>query len=126
MTHILLRAIPLAIVVIGLASAFAWYDSYETHVDKMSISSMYSRTHAFENNGPPRGGTETPLSIYTRIIEIDRTEEPAWHEKGRLLNKSEMCAESALHYRQYIKEFPNSIRADEGYEIAKKCGVDEN
>ena len=121
MTHVQLRFIPLILLIAISFTVYVVYDNSLSEKGKLNIPSMYVRAHVFEEREYLHNVSERPLDIYTRIMEIDPTDELAWHEKGRLLNKSEMCMESVLHYRQYVKEFPHSIRADEGYEIAKEC-----
>ena len=81
---------------------------------------MYFRASDLENGQYPR--YDKALDIYTKIIEMDKKEDTAWHEKGRILNHLERCSESLLHYVDYLKVFPDSERAVQGYEIAKNCG----
>ena len=115
----LLRVIPLiAIISVSILAITGYYYDQE-QIKKISIPEMYFRADDLESGQYPR--YDKALDIYTKIIEIDRTEENAWHEKGRLLNHLERCSESLLHYVEYIKVFPNSNRANEGYGIAKEC-----
>ncbi len=81
---------------------------------------MYLRAVDHENAENIR--YDKALDVYSKIIQIDRTEETAWHEKGRILNHLERCSESFDHYKEYVQVFPDSERAHEGFEIAKGCG----
>jgi len=120
MTSSLLRAIPLiAIIIVSVLAITAYYYDQE-QIRKLSIPEMYFRANDLESGQYPR--YDKVLDIYTKIIEIDRIQENAWHEKGRLLNHLERCSESLLHYMEYLKVFPDSERANEGYGIAKNCG----
>ncbi len=111
-------------IIILSAIAYTAYDHSISEKDKLSIPSMYVRAQLLEKIPHENGLIETPVDIYTRITEIDRTEEDAWHNKGRILNHLEMCSESVIHYRQYVREFPDSQRAMDGHEIAKECDGD--
>ena len=122
MTHIALRVIPLAILVTISAASYASYENFVEEKIRFSIPSMYARADLLESHGNKYDQNITPLEIYSRIIEIDVSQEDAWHEKGRLLNHHEMCDESVTHWKQYVGEFPDSYRAVEGYDIAMKCG----
>lgn len=59
--------------------------------------------------------------IYSEIIELKPTEEKAWHEKGKILVRTEICVEAVNHYKKYVDIFPESSRGAEGYELAKSC-----
>jgi len=89
-------------------------------VKKLSIPEMYFGASDLENGQYPR--YDKALDIYTKIIEMDRKEENAWNEKGRILNHLERCSESLLHYMEYLKVFPDSERVNEGYAISKNYG----
>ena len=118
--NLCLRVIPLiAIVSIGILVPVA-YSYNMDEIKKLSIPEMYSRAADFEN-----GQYDKSLDIYSQIISIDRTEEQAWHEKGRILNHLERCPESFEHYVEYVSQFSDSERANEGYEIAKNCNLKE-
>jgi len=60
-------------------------------------------------------------SIYSEIIELKPNEEKAWHEKGKILVRTNSCSEAENHYEQYVEIFPESTRGAEGYELAKSC-----
>ncbi len=66
------------------------------------------------------GNLHGALQIYTEILEDDPSEY-LWHQKGKILNRLQLCNESMSHYSDYLDRFPNSIRGLEGFEIAKKC-----
>ncbi len=80
---------------------------------------MYFRADNFENREMIQ--YDRALDIYSQIISLDKTEEQAWHKQGRILNHLERCSESFEHYIQYVKQFPDSSRASEGYEISRGC-----
>ena len=69
------------------------------------------------NNGELTKALET----YSTIIEKDNSEEHAWHEKGKLLIRLGDCNEAQAHYSEYLTRFPNSLRGQEGYGLAKLC-----
>ena len=60
-------------------------------------------------------------SIYSQIIELKPNEEKAWHEKGKILVRTNACSDAELHYEKYVEIFPESTRGAEGYELAKSC-----
>ena len=60
-------------------------------------------------------------SIYSEIIELKPNEEKAWHEKGKILVRTNSCDDAKKHYEKYVTIFPESIRGAEGYELAKSC-----
>jgi len=121
LTNLLLRALPLIVIIsVGIVASVAYAHDRE-ELRKLSIPEMYLRAVDHENAENIRYAEA--LDIYSKIIEIDRTEEQAWHEKGRILNHLSYCSESFDHYREYVQVFPNSERANEGYEIAKECDV---
>jgi len=123
MTNLLLRALPLIVIIsIGIIAPVAHsYDREELR--KLSIPEMYLRAVDYEN--AENILYDKALEIYSKIIQIDRTEENAWHEKGRILNHLEQCSEVFHHYVEYVKVFPDSERASEGFEIAKNCDLQE-
>ncbi|MGI9566671.1 MAG: tetratricopeptide repeat protein [Nitrosopumilus sp.] len=59
--------------------------------------------------------------IYSEIIELKPNEEKAWHEKGKILVRTNSCNDAVQHYEKYVEEFPESTRGTEGYELAKMC-----
>jgi len=61
------------------------------------------------------------LATYSMIIAEDNSEEHSWHEKGKLLIRLGYCDEAQTHYSEYLTRFPNSLRGQEGYELAKLC-----
>ena len=119
--NIWLRALPLIVIVsVGILVPVAYsYDQDELR--KLSIPEMYLRAADVEIAENIQ--YDKALDIYSQIIQIDKTEETAWHEKGRILNHLERCSVSFEHYTEYVQVFPNSERAHEGFEIAKGCGA---
>lgn len=85
--------------------------------EDQTIESMYIRAEVYID----KGDFETAEGIYTDIIQRDATQEKAWHEKGKILNRFEQCAEAVQYYDEYLKLFPESLRGLEGYAIAKRC-----
>ena len=67
------------------------------------------------------GNLHGALLEYSEIILDSPSEEIAWHQKGKILNRLNMCNESLFHYEEYLDRFPQSLRGLEGYEIAKNC-----
>lgn len=63
------------------------------------------------------------LATYTKIIKKDLSgaEETAWYEKGKLLIKLGYCNEAMNHYSNYAYRFTDSVRAEEGFDMAKQC-----
>ena len=58
---------------------------------------------------------------YSQIIELKPNEEKAWHEKGKILVRTNACNDAENHYEKYVEIFPESARGAEGYELAKSC-----
>ncbi|NND86590.1 MAG: hypothetical protein HKM23_04580 [Nitrosopumilus sp.] len=81
------------------------------------IVEMYSKAEVMIENG----SFIEAIDIYSQIITAYPSEETAWHEKGKILNRLKMCSESLGHYAEYVELFPDSTRGMEGYGIAKKC-----
>jgi len=122
--NIWLRALPLIVIIsVGILVTVA-HSSDREELRKLSIPEMYLRAGDFENGEYVH--YDKALDVYSKIIQIDKTEEIAWHEKGRILNHLEQCSESFDHYKEYLKVFPNSERANEGYEIAKLCNSQDS
>ena len=67
------------------------------------------------------GNLSQAQSIYSEIIQLKPTEEKAWHEKGKILVRTNSCSDAERHYEKYVKIFPDSTRGAEGYELAKLC-----
>lgn len=120
----ILRALPLIVIVSVFLVASVAYAHDREELRKLSIPEMYLRAGDFENGEYVH--YDKALKIYSQIIQIDKTEEIAWHENGRILNHLKQCSESFSHYREYLKAFPDSERANEGYEIAKLCNSQDS
>ena len=67
------------------------------------------------------GDLEKAKTVYSEIIELKPNEEKAWHEKGKILVRTKTCDDALNHYEIYVKNFPNSSRGIEGFELAKLC-----
>lgn len=67
------------------------------------------------------GDLEEAKIIYSEIIELKPNEEKAWHEKGKILVRTKTCDTALNHYETYVKNFPDSSRGMEGFELAKLC-----
>ena len=67
------------------------------------------------------GNLSQAQSIYSEIIQLKPTEEKAWHEKGKILVRTNSCSNAERHYEKYVDLFPESTRGAEGYELAKLC-----
>jgi len=67
------------------------------------------------------GDLEEAKIIYSEIIELKPNEEKAWHEKGKILVRTKTCDSALSHYKAYVKNFPDSSRGVEGFELAKLC-----
>jgi len=67
------------------------------------------------------GDLEEAKIIYSEIIELKPNEEKAWHEKGKILVRIKTCDSALNHYEAYVKNFPDSSRGMEGFELAKLC-----
>jgi len=67
------------------------------------------------------GNLEEAKIIYSEIIELKPNEEKAWHEKGKILVRTKTCDDALNHYEAYVKNFPDSSRGMEGFELAKLC-----
>jgi Tfp pilus assembly protein PilF len=85
--------------------------------EEMTIDSMYAKANVFVD----KGDSDAALLAFVEIIEKDQSQEKAWHEVGKILNRFKMCDESLDHYEKYVKLFPDSVRGNQGYEIAKQC-----
>ena len=67
------------------------------------------------------GNVPEAIDAYDQIIRYDYFEEMAWHEKGKLISSFDNCTSAYIHYAEYLKVFPDSPRALEGFEDANKC-----
>ena len=67
------------------------------------------------------GDLEEAKITYSEIIELKPNEEKAWHEKGKILVRTKTCDNALSHYETYVKNFPDSSRGMEGFELAKLC-----
>ena len=67
------------------------------------------------------GNVSEAIEAYDQIIRYDYSEEMAWHEKGKLVAAFDSCTKAYVHYAEYLKVFPDSPRALEGFETANKC-----
>ena len=67
------------------------------------------------------GNISEAIDAYDQIIRYDYSEEMAWHEKGKLIKSFDDCTRAYIHYAEYLKVFPDSPRALEGFEEANKC-----
>ena len=67
------------------------------------------------------GKVSEAIDAYDQIIRYDYSEEMAWHEKGKLIKSFDDCTIAYIHYAEYLKVFPDSPRALEGFEEANKC-----
>jgi hypothetical protein len=103
--------------VVPVAIYFTIADQGRQIHEEMTIDSLYARADVYVDNAEP----EEALVTFLQIIDRDVTQEKAWHEAGKILNRFEMCANSLEHYEQYVERFPESVRGIEGYEIAKRC-----
>ena len=78
------------------------------------------------------GNISEAIDAYDQIIRYDYSEEMAWHEKGKLIKSFDDCTRAYVHYAEYLKVFPDSPRALEGFEEANECrtipqnNLDEN
>ena len=98
-------------IVVSMAQISLPVEIIPTQIDPLHIA----------ENHVQNGNLNDALQIYTEIIEVNPTEEYGWHQKGKILNRLQLCDESMSHYSDYLVTFPQSIRGLEGYEIAKKC-----
>jgi len=102
----------ISIVVIGIG---VWYLLPESIEEE--VSELYDLGKWAINNGDLMKAAD----YYSHIIEIAPNEEKAWHEKGKILNRLQICEKAVSHYEKYVMNFPKSSRAQEGYNIAKNC-----
>jgi len=82
-----------------------------------SIEQSYVRASEYVH----AGNVSEAIEAYDQIIRYDYSEEMAWHEKGKLIAAFDNCTKAYVHYAEYLKVFPDSPRALEGYEMANKC-----
>ena len=59
--------------------------------------------------------------VYSEIIKLKPNEEKAWHEKGKILVRTNSCDDAIQHYEEYVTIFPESSRGAEGFDRAKLC-----
>ena len=81
------------------------------------VSALYDDAQNYVDNGNLLQAKLT----YSKIISLKPNEEKAWHEKGKILVRTNSCDEAIQHYEQYVIMFPQSSRGAEGYELAKLC-----
>ena len=67
------------------------------------------------------GELSEAMDVYDEIIRLDYSEENAWYAKGNLINQLDNCRTAYVHYAEYLKVFPDSTRALDGFEEANKC-----
>ena len=93
-----------------------------------SIAQIYLEASEYVHAGK----ISDAIDAYDQIIRYDYSEEMAWHEKGKLIQSFDNCTRAYIHYAEYLKVFPDSPRALEGFEEANKCrtlpqnNLDEN
>ncbi len=117
MYRIFALILPFIITGVMIGAYFALVADVQTEIDETNITQLYIRAEHFIE----KGDFEQAREFYSEIIQRDATEEKAWHEKGKLLNRFEMCLEALDHYVEYVELFPDSSRAAEGLDIARHC-----
>jgi hypothetical protein len=111
-------ALILVLSVAYLAISNQAYQMREEH----TIDSMYSSGELFADIGDSKEAYGT----FIGIIHMDPSQEKAWHEAGKIINRLDICPQALDHYEMYIEAFPYSERAMKGYEIAKQCQPGSN
>jgi tetratricopeptide (TPR) repeat protein len=106
-----------ALVLIPLGVYFTIVEQGNQMRDKMTIESMYASAYVHVD----RGNSDAAFAAFQDIFKRDASQEKAWHEIGKILNRFEMCDEAMAHYEQYVELFRDSVRGLEGYELAKQC-----
>ena len=106
-----------ALILVPLAVYLIILDHSQEISQEQTITSLYTRGQMFVD----RGDSQEALGSFLGIIDKDPSQEKAWHEAGKIMNRYEMCAQSLQHYWEYVERFPGSVRGQEGYEIAKMC-----
>lgn len=106
-----------AIVLVPLAVYFAIVEQGNQMRDEMTIESMYASAYVHVD----RGNSDAALAAFQDIVKRDASQEKAWHEIGKILNRFERCDEALAHYKQYVNLFRDSARGLEGYELARQC-----
>ena len=117
MYRIFVLILPFIITGVMIGAYFALVADVQKEIDETNITQLYIRAEHFIE----KGDFEQAREFYSEIIQSDATEEKAWHEKGKLLNRFEMCLEALDHYGEYVELFPDSSRAAEGLDIARYC-----
>ncbi|MGH1521762.1 MAG: tetratricopeptide repeat protein [Nitrosopumilus sp.] len=104
--------IGITIIIIGMVTMPLLPKSLEDR-----IKTLYDEAQDHIDNG----NLEEARIIYSEIIELKPNEEKAWHEKGKILVRTKTCDSALNHYEAYVKNFPDSSRGMEGFELAKLC-----
>lgn len=106
----------LILVISAFVAGFAQSD-----ISMQSRQDMANDQYSVAERQSNGGEMDRALATYSKIISRDSSEEKAWHEKGKLLIRIGYCNEAMNHYYNYVDGFPDSQRANEGYELAKQC-----
>ena len=117
------------VVVVSIATlGILTYTNSIVEETQESITQTYLRASEYVH----AGNISEAIDAYDQIIRYDYSEEMAWHEKGKLIKSFDNCTKAYVHYAEYLKVFPDSPRALEGFEEANKCrtitpnNLDEN
>jgi outer membrane protein assembly factor BamD (BamD/ComL family) len=109
--------IAIALILVLIVAYIAISNQVEQMREEQTIDSMYSSGKLFIDIGD----SKEAFGTFIGIIHMDPSQEKAWHEAGKILNRLEICPQALDHHERYVEAFPYSERAMEGYETAKQC-----
>ena len=106
------------VVVVSIATlGILTYTNSIVEETQESITQTYLKASEYVHAGK----ISEAIEAYDQIIRYDYSEEMAWHEKGKLIKSFDDCTRAYIHYAEYLKVFPDSPRALEGFEEANNC-----
>ncbi len=92
-----------------------------TQIEEKQIQKKIINPIEIAENYIQNGDLYAALDAFTHMINEDPTDEYSWHQKGKLLNRLQLCDDAQFHYSEYLDHFPNSLRGQEGFQIALNC-----
>ncbi len=92
-----------------------------TQIEEKQIQKKIINPIEIAENYIQNGDLYAALDVYTQIIGDEPLDEYSWHQKGKLLNRLQLCDDAVVYYSEYLDKFPHSVRGAEGHQIALNC-----
>jgi len=110
------------IVVCGVITLSVAYEYDVTEIRKQSIPDMHQQATEMMKAEQ----YDEAIDIFSKIIDIDKSDLTAWHWKGVVLfYEVKQCSKFFEHSVQYLKQFPDNMWAESTFGVAKKCEIFE-